>query len=59
VVLVVNDGTELKVPVTVRDKNHPFSTGSTGYHAAGKIAINGDSFQVHANIVKIGSKSEE
>jgi hypothetical protein len=41
---------------TKRGKDHPFESGRTGYHATGKIEIEGKKHQVNLLLVEIKPK---
>ena len=40
-------------------KPKTFSTGSTGFHATGKIEIDGKRYQSQVQLVQIGSKNKD
>ena len=44
------------LPFTARGAGHAFSSGSRGYHATGKIAVNGAPHQVNFMLIEVGSK---
>jgi len=56
---------EHEIPLTIRNKQHPFSTGSLGYHAGGRIYVpsvkDGELKEhvVSCTIVEVGSKPEK
>ncbi len=35
-----------------------FSTGSRGYHASGKLVLNGKTYQTNIQLVEVGSKPQ-
>jgi hypothetical protein len=39
-------------------KEKTFKTGSTGFHAFGKVLIDGEKYQANLLLVKVGSKTE-
>ena len=47
-----DNGEELKIPLVRKT----FTTGSTGFHAAAHLRIDGERYMLNCNIVKIGSK---
>ena len=50
------DGRSLGV-ILLQDKT--FRSGSVGYFGLGKLEIDGERYQIQAQAVKIGSKSQE
>ena len=40
----------------IEASSKPFSSGSCGYFAAGKVVIDGKRYQVSCSVVEIGSK---
>ena len=40
-------------------KEKEFKTGSTGFHAFGKVLIDGEKYQANILLVKVGSKMEK
>lgn len=40
----------------IRDEINPFSSGSVGYFAGGKVVLDNTRYQVSLSIVEVGSK---
>jgi hypothetical protein len=43
-------------PATFVLKEKEFKTGSTGFHAFGKVLVDGEKYQANLLLVKVGSK---
>lgn len=46
-------------PATFDLKEKEFKTGSTGFHAFGKVLVDGEKYQANILLVKVGSKTEK
>ena len=53
--IIQNDQEVVRLPATTRDAKNPFSTGSRGFNANGKITFGGKTYQASINLVEVGS----
>lgn len=53
------DSDEATVHAIERGATNPFSTGSLGYNASGKVVIDGKRYQVSCNLIEVDSATDE
>ena len=59
-IVVSVDGKDAqRVPMTVRDKKHPFSSGALGLNAGGRVYVDGKEYQASFNLIELGTKPKK